>query len=60
VTIKGGAKSAEDVAEFLKRLKLSAFFEPKSVYWQQTQPQVDTKLSSVTYVTFDVTARVNY
>ena len=60
VTIKGGAKSDEDVAEFLKRMKLSAFFEKNSVYWQQTQPQVDTRLNNVTYVTFDVTARVKY
>ena len=58
VTLKGGAKSDEDVAEFLKRLKLSAFFS--DVYWQQTQPQVDGKLNNVAYVTFDVTARVNY
>jgi type IV pilus assembly protein PilN len=57
VKIKGGAKSDEDVAEFLKRLKLSAFFS--DVYWQQTQPEVDTKLN-VAYVTFDVTCRVNY
>jgi type IV pilus assembly protein PilN len=58
--IKGAAKSDEDVAEFLKRMKLSAFFVKDSVYWQQTQPQVDSKLNNVTYVTFDVTARVNY
>lgn len=57
-TIKGGAKSAEDVAEFLKRLKLSAFFS--EVYWRQTQPQVDPRLNNVAYVTFDVTARVHY
>ena len=40
--IKGGAKSDEDVAEFLKRLKVS---RPSSrdVYWQQTKPQVDTQ-----------------
>lgn len=57
VKIKGGAKSDEDVAEFLKRLKVSAFFS--DVYWQQTQPEVDTKLN-VSYVTFDVTCRVNY
>jgi type IV pilus assembly protein PilN len=60
VTLKGGAKSDEDVAEFLKRMKLSAFFEKNSVYWQQTQPQVENKLNNVTYVTFDVTARVKY
>ena len=60
VTLKGGAKSDEDVAEFLKRMKLSAFFEKNSVYWQQTMPQTDTRLNNVTYVTFDVTARVNY
>ena len=58
--IKGGAKSDEDVAEFLKRMKLSSFFVKDTVYWQQTQPQVDTRLNNVTYVTFDVTARVNY
>lgn len=60
VTLKGGAKSDEDVAEFLKRMKLSAFFEKDSVYWQQTQPQVDSRLNNVSYVTFDVTARVKY
>jgi type IV pilus assembly protein PilN len=58
VTLKGGAKSDEDVAEFLKRMKLSAFFS--NVYWQQTQPQVETRLNNVTWVAFDVTARVNY
>jgi type IV pilus assembly protein PilN len=57
VKIRGGAKSDEDVAEFLKRLKVSAFFS--DVYWQQTQPEVDGKLN-VSYVTFDVTCRVNY
>jgi len=57
VKIHGGAKSDEDVAEFLKRLKQSAFFS--DVYWQQTQPQVDSKLN-VSYVAFDVTCRVNY
>lgn len=57
VKIKGGAKSDEDVAEFLKRLKVSAFFS--DVTWQQTKPEVDTKLN-VSYVTFDMTCRVNY
>jgi type IV pilus assembly protein PilN len=57
VKIHGGAKSDEDVAEFLKRLKQSAFFS--DVYWQQTKPEVDTKMN-VSYVTFDVTCRVNY
>ena len=57
VKIHGGAKSDEDVAEFLKRLKVSAFFS--DVYWQQTQPQVDSRLN-VSFVTFDVTCRVNY
>jgi type IV pilus assembly protein PilN len=57
VKIKGGAKSDEDVAEFLKRLKQSAFFS--DVYWQQTQPNTDSRLN-VSYVTFDVTCRVNY
>jgi hypothetical protein len=45
------------VAEFLKRLKLSAFFN--DVNWQQTQPQTDSKLN-VAFVTFDVSCRVNY
>jgi type IV pilus assembly protein PilN len=57
VKIKGAAKSDEDVAEFLKRLKQSAFFS--DVYWLQTQPQTDGKLN-VSYVTFDVTCKVNY
>src|SRR3954447_16143890 len=57
VKIKGAAKSDEDVAEFLKRLKVSAFFS--DVYWQDTKPEIDTKLN-VSYVTFDVTCRVNY
>jgi type IV pilus assembly protein PilN len=57
VKIKGAAKSDEDVAEFLKRLKQSAFFS--DVYWLQTQPQLDAKLN-VSYVTFDVTCKVNY
>lgn len=57
VKIKGAAKSDEDVAEFTKRLKLSPFFT--DVYWQQTQPQLDTKLN-VNYVTFDLNAKVNY
>ena len=60
VTLKGAAKSDEDVAEFLKRMKLSAFFDKDSVYWQQTQPQTDSRLNNVSYVTFDVTARVRY
>ena len=41
-------------------MKLSPFFEKGSVYWQQTQPQLDTRLNNVSYVTFDVTARVMY
>jgi type IV pilus assembly protein PilN len=57
VKIKGGAKSDEDVAEFLKRLKVSAFFS--DVHWQQTRPEVDTRLN-VSYVTFDMTCQVNY
>lgn len=57
VTLKGAAKSDEDVAEFLKRMKQSVFFT--DVYWQQTQPQFDQK-TNVTYVTFDVTCKVKY
>jgi len=58
VTIHGGAKSDEDVAEFLKRLKLSAFFS--EVYWQQTQPQIDARNNNVAFVVFDVACKVNY
>ena len=57
VKIHGGAKSDEDVAEFLKRLKQSAFFS--DVNWQQTSPNTDSRLN-VSYVTFDMTCRVNY
>ena len=57
VTLKGAAKSDEDVAEFLKRMKQSAFFS--EVYWKQTTPMSDPKLL-VAYVTFDVTCKVNY
>jgi len=57
VQMQVGAKSDDDVAEFLKRLKLSAFFS--EVYWKQTQPQVDSKLN-VSYVTFDVDCKVTY
>jgi len=57
VKIRGGAKGDEDVAEFLKRMKQSAFFT--EVYWQKTEPQFDAKLN-VSYVTFDVTCKVNY
>jgi type IV pilus assembly protein PilN len=57
VKIHGAAKSDEDVAEFLKRLKQSAFFS--DVNWQQTVPNVDSRLN-VAYVTFDLTCRVNY
>ncbi|MSP62147.1 MAG: hypothetical protein EXR72_17795 [Myxococcales bacterium] len=55
VTLHAGAKSDEDVAEFLKRMKLSAFFS--DVYWQQTQPQ---QKDNVAFVTFDVACKVNY
>jgi type IV pilus assembly protein PilN len=57
VRMKCAAKSGEDVAQFTKRLKASPFFS--SVYWKETQPQVDNKLN-VTYVTFEVTCQVNY
>jgi type IV pilus assembly protein PilN len=57
VNLRGAAKSDEDVAEFLKRLKQSAFFS--NVYWQKTEPQFDSHLN-VAYVTFDVTCKVNY
>ena len=57
VQVHVGARSDEDVAELLKRLKLSAYFS--NVYWKQTQPQVDPKLG-VPFVTFDVECRVNY
>lgn len=57
VTIKGAAKSSDDVAEFTKRMKLSPFFQ--DVYWQQTQPAMDGKFS-VPFVTFDMRCKVVY
>ena len=57
VKIKAAAKSDEDVAEFLKRLQVSAFFS--DVNWLKSSPETDTKLG-VSFVTFDVTCRVNY
>lgn len=57
VTIKGSAKSTDDVAEFTKRLKISAFFS--DVYWQQTTPQIDEK-TGVSYVNFDLRCKVVY
>ena len=41
---RGGNERA--FAEFLKRLKQSAFFS--DVYWQQTQPQFDPKTNVAT------------
>jgi type IV pilus assembly protein PilN len=57
VKLIGAAKSDEDVAEFLKRMKQSAFFS--DVYWLKTTPAVDSSLN-VSYVTFEVTCKVNY
>lgn len=59
VRIRGAAKSNEDVAEFLKRLNLSVFFEdvnPESTNQVSAGPQT----SSVKYVTFNLTASVIY
>ena len=60
VEMKGGAKSDEDMAEFLKRLKLSEYFVKDSVYWKKTEPQVEAKLNNAPYVTFELKAKVNY
>ena len=60
VEMRGGAKSDEDVAEFLKRLKLSEYFVRESVYWKKTEPQVEAKLNNAPYVTFELKAKVNY
>lgn len=57
VTLRGQAKSADDAAEFAKRMKLSPFF--LEVYLQQIQAQADTK-NNVSFVTFDIKCRVNY
>lgn len=57
VTLRGSAKSTDDVAEFAKRLKLSPFFS--DVYWQQTTPAIDNRLN-LSYVTFDLRCKVVY
>ncbi len=57
VTVKGQAKSSDDVAEFGKRLKISPFFQ--DVYWEQTTPQFDAK-RNINYVNFDLKCRVTY
>lgn len=57
VTMKGAARSSDDVAEFTRRLKLSPFFS--DVYWQQTTPQTDNN-TRISYVNFDLRCKVNY
>jgi len=57
VKLAGGAKSYDDVAEFMRRLQLSVYFS--DVQLQPVHTAVDSKYG-VKYVTFEMTATVNY
>jgi type IV pilus assembly protein PilN len=57
VKIAGGAKSYDDVAEFMKRLQLSVYFS--DVQLQPIRAAFDAKYG-VRYVTFEMTAAANY
>jgi type IV pilus assembly protein PilN len=57
LALEGGAKSNDDVAEFLKRLDLSEFFG--DVVLEETQQAVDTE-TRLKYMKFSLTCRVKY
>ena len=57
VKLAGGAKSYDDVAEFMKRLQLSVYFS--DVQLQPIRAAVDSKFG-VKHVTFEMTAAANY
>jgi type IV pilus assembly protein PilN len=57
VKFTGGAKSFDDVAEFMKRLQLSVYFT--DVQLLPIRAAFDNKLG-VKYVTFEMTATANY
>jgi type IV pilus assembly protein PilN len=57
VKLTGGAKSYDDVAEFMKRLQLSVYFE--DVQLQPIRAALDTK-HGVKHVTFEMTATAKY
>lgn len=59
VKIRGGAKSSEDVAEFLKRLQTSVFF--KDVAFDGTQQATSgNATNAVKHMTFSLAAEVVY
>jgi type IV pilus assembly protein PilN len=57
VKLAGGAKSYDDVAEFMKRMQLSVYFS--DVQLLPIKSALDGKLG-VKYVTFEMTASANY
>jgi len=57
VKLGGGAKSYDDVAEYMKRLQLSVYFS--DVQLNPVRAAVDSK-HGVKYVTFEMTATANY
>jgi type IV pilus assembly protein PilN len=57
VKLVGGAKSYDDVAEFMKRLQLSVYFS--EVQLLPIRAQIDGKMG-VKYVSFEMTAAANY
>lgn len=56
--LKGGAKSNEDVAEFLKRLQSSVFFS--DVVLETTQQIAPQSPGSVKHMSFSLSTGVNY
>lgn len=58
VKIRGGAKSNEDVAEFLKRLQSSVYFA--DVVLETTQQVAAQGTSSVKHMSFSLATGVNY
>lgn len=57
VKIKGGAKSNEDVAEFLKRLQSSVYFQDVT---PESTSQVAASATQVKHLTFSLTTGVSY
>jgi type IV pilus assembly protein PilN len=57
IMLQGGAKSFDDVAEYMKRLQLSVYFT--DVQLNPVRAAVDAK-HGVKHVTFEMTATANY
>jgi len=57
VTIEGFGRSADDVAEFMRRLMLSAYFE--NVTLERSEGSLDNE-THLTFQRFKITARVRY